>query len=226
VRVADPIFLGYCIEKEADCGVKVVKKIVPEESVGVVALKGGKFGVVEYSEISVEESRKRDEDGSLTFRAANIANHFYTLDFLNSVESFEHDMAFHIANKKIAHIDLKTGEVIKPSKPNGMKLELFVFDVFPFTKNMAILEVDRSTDFSPLKNASGTGADDPETSRRDLLAEQKRWLIEAGVTFAEGVEVELSPKISYAGEGLDSLKGQTFRQSGVVEEMNDFSNLY
>ncbi|KAK4698862.1 UDP-N-acetylglucosamine/UDP-N-acetylgalactosamine diphosphorylase, partial [Phenoliferia sp. Uapishka_3] len=191
VRVADPIFLGYCISRGADCGAKVVKKTVPEESVGVVALRDGKFGVVEYSEIPEELSQKKDEAGDLVFRAANIANHFYTLDFLNGVSDFEAKMAFHIARKKIPHVDLTSGSTIKPSSPNGMKLEAFVFDVFPFTKSMAILEVARETDFSPLKNAPGTGADDPETSRRDLLKEQKKWLEAAGAMVE--AEVELSP---------------------------------
>lgn len=228
VRVADPIFMGYCIEKNADCGAKVVKKLVPEEAVGVVALKGGKFSVVEYSEIPKALSEERvngESEGDLVFRAANIANHFYTLDFLNDVENFQHEMAYHIARKKIPHTDLTTGQLEKPSKPNGMKLELFVFDVFPFTKSMAILEVDRSTDFSPLKNASGTGADDPETSRRDLLKEQRRWLEEAGATIEDGVEIEISPLVSYAGDGLVSVKGKVFKRNGVVEKVEDFIKL-
>lgn len=229
VSVADPVFIGYCIERKADCGAKVVKKLEANEAVGVVALKGGKFSVVEYSEIPQALSEQRvggKHDGDLVFRAANIANHFYTLDFLNSVASFQQHMPFHIANKKIPHVDLATGEQTKPSKPNGMKLEQFVFDVFPFTQRMAILEVDRRTDFSPLKNAPGTGSDDPETSRRDLLSEMKRWVLEAGGRVEEGVEVEISPLVSYSGEGLEGLKGKIVRKSGVVGALEDFEKLF
>ncbi|KAG9045103.1 UDP-N-acetylglucosamine pyrophosphorylase [Tulasnella sp. UAMH 9824] len=225
VRVADPVFLGYSISKQADCAAKVVRKTVPTESVGVVALKGGKFSVVEYSEISKEQSERRDAGGELAFRAANIANHFYTTDFLKRVESFEGEMAFHIARKKIPHVDLTSGELVKPGKPNGMKLELFVFDVFPYAHHMKVLEVERKEEFSPLKNAPGTGSDDPATSRADLLAQQKRFLQAAGATVGDGVEIEVSPLASYAGEGLQAAKGQKYSRSGLVESVEELDAL-
>lgn len=226
VRIADPVFIGYCIHKQADCAAKVVPKAHPTESVGVVARRGDKFSVVEYSEISTAQAERRDsKTGELSFRAGNIANHFYAIGFLNEVESFEEELAFHIARKKIAYVDLEKEEVVKPSKPNGMKLEMFVFDVFPFTRRFAVLEVARSDEFSPLKNAPGAGSDDPETSRRDLLAQHRRFLENAGARVNEGVEVELSPLVTYAGEGLEGVKGKAFSKSGVVNKVEDLDTL-
>jgi UDP-N-acetylglucosamine/UDP-N-acetylgalactosamine diphosphorylase len=225
VRVADPVFLGYGIQKQADCAAKVVPKKSPTESVGVVAVRGSQYSVVEYSEISKEQAERRDANGDLSFRAGNIANHFYTTQFLHRVESFEEDLAFHIARKKIPHVDLETGESVKPSKPNGMKLEMFVFDVFPFTERFAVLEVQREEEFSPLKNAPGTGSDDPETSRADLLSQHKRFLERAGAKVAKDAEIELSPLVSYAGDGLESVKGKTFTKSGIVSSVEELDAL-
>ncbi|OCF38269.1 UDP-N-acetylglucosamine pyrophosphorylase [Kwoniella heveanensis CBS 569] len=225
VKVADPVFIGCCVSRQASIGAKVVRKTVPTESVGVLAARGDAFAVVEYSELSKEKAEARTPDGQLAFRAANIANHFYTTSFLEGVEAMERRMAFHIARKKIPTVDLSSGEPIKPTEPNGMKLELFVFDVFPFTKSLCVLEVDRAEEFSPLKNAPGSKADCPETSRRDLLAQQRRWLESAGATIKEGVEVEVTPGVSYAGEGLEWVKGRTIAKSGVVAKKEDLEAL-
>ncbi|GBE77576.1 UDP-N-acetylglucosamine pyrophosphorylase [Sparassis crispa] len=225
VRVADPVFLGYCINKQADCAAKVVPKASPTEAVGVVARRGNKFSVVEYSEISQEQAERRDlKTGELAFRAGNIANHFYTTAFLDGVEAFEDELAFHIARKKIPFVD-SHGATVKPSKPNGMKLEMFVFDVFPFTKRFAVLEVARNEEFSPLKNAPGTGSDDPGTSRRDLLAQHKRFLEHAGAKVVEGADIELSPLVTYAGEGLAPVKGKKLARSGMVESVEELDAL-
>ena len=226
VRVADPVFLGYSIQKQADCAAKVVPKAHPTESVGVIARRGKKYSVVEYSEISKEQAERRDPaSGELAFRAGNIANHFYTTAFLNRVEAFEEEMTFHVAHKKIPYVDLESGERIKPTKPNGIKLELFVFDVFPYTEHFTVLEVERKEEFSPLKNAPGTGSDDPETSRRDLLAQHKRFLESAGATVGEGIDIEISPLVSYSGEGLESVKGKTFIKSGIVGQVEELDVL-
>lgn len=222
VRVADPVFLGYSIEKQAETGAKVVKKRHATESVGVLAKRNGKYGVVEYSEMGEKEASMKDPEhpDELAFRAANIANHYFTLEFLQKMEALEQKMTFHIARKKIAHVDTTSGEAVKPSQPNGMKLELFVFDVFPFTERLAVLEVPRSEEFSPLKNAPGSASDCPETSRKDILAQHAGWLKNAGCEVEEGCEVEIDPKVSYAGEGLEAFKGKKVGKSVIIDSVD------
>lgn len=221
VKVGDPIFLGVNISKKVEAGVKTVIKTDPKESVGVVAIKNGKWNVIEYSEIPVELAEARDDmTGELQFRAANIVNHFYTTDFLSQrIPNFEGRMAFHIARKKIPTVDLASGKTVKPTTPNGMKLELFIFDVFPFCESLAVHEVLRPREFSPLKNAPNTGSDDPQTSRRDLLALHAQWLQDAGAELAPGAEIEVSPLLSYAGEGLKVAKGTRFEGVQQLEQL-------
>ncbi|KAF9435110.1 UDP-N-acetylglucosamine pyrophosphorylase [Entomortierella beljakovae] len=235
VRVADPVFIGYCVQKNADCGAKVVRKKSPDEPVGVVCLRNATFNVVEYSEIDDEVAHRiNPKNGQLAFGAGNIANHFYTLDFLNKVESFEGELEYHIARKKIKSLDFSTGQVIAPKQVNGMKLEMFVFDVFPFTQRMAVFEVDRSEEFSPLKNAPGSGQDCPETSRRDILQQHVRFIERAGGKVVVGGDdvdqaaaggaptLEISPFVSYSGEGLkDIVEGKSIKTPVSISSLDD-----
>jgi UDP-N-acetylglucosamine/UDP-N-acetylgalactosamine diphosphorylase len=204
VKVADPVFIGFSASKDVDLATKVVRKRNATESVGLILLKNGKPDVVEYSEIDSETAEAKDEKNPdiLKFRAANIVNHYYTTRFLETIPEWVDFLPHHIAKKKIPYCDLSSGEQNKPEKPNGIKLEQFVFDIFPRIPldKFACMEVKREDEFSPLKNARGTGEDDPDTSKRDVFQQGRRWVEAAGATFvSEDPEagVEVSPLVSY-----------------------------
>ena len=208
VRPADPVFIGYCIQQEADCGNKVVWKAHAHEKVGVVASKDGKPCIVEYSEITSEMAERTDSDGRLVFGAGNICNHFYTLDFIQTQILPNMGNMYHIARKKIKYYDDERKESITPTSNNGSKLETFIFDVFPLSKKMAVLDVERSEEFSPVKNAPGAPSDSPDTARTMISDLAKKWVVDAGGTIVGNVEAsvcEISPLTSYAGEGLEEL---------------------
>lgn len=124
-------------------------------------------------------------------------------------------MDLHIAKKKIPYVD-DDGNRHLPTSPNGIKIEKFVFDVFKFAKQLAVLEGIREEDFSPLKNADSAGQDCPSTARNDVLKLHKKWLLNAGALNVIN-DVEVSPLLSYAGENLSHLKGQSFEGPYVVE---------
>ena len=206
VKVADPVFLGFAASKDVDIATKVVRKRDAKESVGLILCKDGKPDVVEYSEINTATAEAKDskQPDLLKFRAANIVNHYYSFRFLETIEEWAHKLPHHVARKKIPYVDTEKGDTIKPERPNGIKLEQFVFDVFPMLglEKFASLEVKREDEFSPLKNAKGTGEDDPDTSKRDIMEQGKRWVDSVGGTVVsesgppdDGVEV--SPLISY-----------------------------
>ncbi|KAK0509050.1 hypothetical protein JMJ35_008421 [Cladonia borealis] len=227
VKVADPVFIGFSASKDVDIATKVVRKRSANEPVGLILLKNGKPDVVEYSEIDSATAEAKDpkQPDILKYRAANIVNHYYSFRFLESIEEWAHNLPHHVARKKIPYVDTEKGETIKPEKPNGIKLEQFVFDVFPMLdlQKFACMEVRREDEFSPLKNAKGTGEDDPDTSKKDIMEQGKRWVQNVGGTVVSesGVEdagVEVSPLISYGGEGLEFLKDRTIKAPAVIEK--------
>lgn len=144
-------------------------------------------------------------------------------------------MEYHIAHKKIKFVELSSGKQVAPERPNGVKLELFIFDIFPFidvpdlasptsTTPFAVFSVPREEEFSPLKNASGAAADCPETSRRDIYLQGRRFLEKSGARLVlsgsgaceqilnESVAVvEIGPLLSYDGECLELVRGKEIR---------------
>lgn len=212
VKPADPNFIGYCIQTKADCGNKVLWKSDPHEKVGVIAEKDGKPCVVEYSELSKDMAERLVlvEQEQLAFGAANICNHYYHIDFLQNQVIPNMGNMFHIAYKKIETWDMVKNETITPSNNNGIKLESFIFDVFPLSTSMAIYEVERRHEFAPVKNAPGSTSDSPDTARAMISSLSKEWLEAAGAIFtgdADGI-ICISPLTSYGGEGLDVYKGK------------------
>lgn len=221
IKVADPIFIGYCVKQNADCAAKVVEKSHPNEAVGVVCMVDGKYQVVEYSEISQSTAEKRNADGRLTFSAGNICNHYFNAEFLDKIgTTYERELKLHVAKKKIPFID-NSGKKISPDKPNGIKIEKFVFDVFEFAENFATVEVPRDTEFSALKNADSAGKDCAKTARKDVYNLHKKYVEQnGGVVDVE--EIEISPLLSYAGEGLKSIvQGKTFTTPTYLAAPNE-----
>nr|XP_046230835.1 UDP-N-acetylhexosamine pyrophosphorylase-like protein 1 [Scatophagus argus] len=237
VKMADPVFIGFCVSKGADCGAKVVEKAYPSEPVGVVCRVQGIYQVVEYSEIKPETAELRGPGGELVYSAGNICNHFFTRAFLQDVaEKFESQLKQHVALKKVPFVD-SCGNHVKPTKPNGIKMEKFVFDVFTFSRSFVVFEVVREDEFSPLKNADGAATDNPTTARNSLLAQHCRWATAAGATLLDEhgntlpatasvsagdnppAQCEISPLVSYFGEGLEQLlKGRILPSPFILDE--------
>lgn len=224
IKVADPVFIGYCVQQNADCAAKVVEKSHPSEAVGVVAMVDGRYQVVEYSEISAKTAEMRNSDGRLTFSAGNICNHLFSSAFLHKIgNNYERELKLHVAKKKIPYIE-NSGKRITPEKPNGIKIEKFVFDVFEFAEKFVAMEVPRDEEFSALKNADSAGKDCPTTARNDLHRLHKKY-IEAAGGIVHGSECEISPLVSYAGENLSELvEGKSFTSPVYLRSSRDPMN--
>jgi UDP-N-acetylglucosamine/UDP-N-acetylgalactosamine diphosphorylase len=207
LRIADPQFVGALLEQRADAAAKVVRKVEPTERVGVLGVRDGRTAVVEYSELSGQDARRRDESGALVYSAANICIHAFRIDFLaEQAERSGRRLPYHLAHKAIAVYDAASGTLTAPDAPNGYKLERFVFDVFPYAKRMLAMFVERNDEFAPLKNAPGSPSDTPKACAGALHALHRRWLrAHTNIDVADQCPVEISERVSYAGENLDSL---------------------
>lgn len=214
VKMCDPVFLGYHIQEDAEMSAKVVVKTEPAEKVGVLGCVDSRLGVIEYSDLSKAQMQARNADGSLKFQAGNIAIHILNVDFVEKESEGGLRLPWHVAHKKIPCLD-ETGSVVEHDQTNGYKFETFVFDALGDAKRTVILEVDRAEEFSPVKNKEGV--DSPETARRDLGNQFRRWLEAAGVAWSVGKDaIEISPLFALDAEDLKEKLPSDFQISTGV----------
>ncbi|MFT5467593.1 MAG: UDP-N-acetylglucosamine/UDP-N-acetylgalactosamine diphosphorylase [Verrucomicrobiales bacterium] len=180
IRCVDPAFIGFHLREKSELSCKACPKANAEEKVGVfVRDPDNNLGVIEYSELG-KHAFDIDQTGSLKFRAGSIAIHIFSVDLIENL-GFGQDSAkrlpFHRAHKKVTTIDA-AGNPHKPTKANGIKFEMFVFDALKFARNPVVIETARQDDFSPVKNFEGV--DSPATCRVDQLKQFASWAAAAG----------------------------------------------
>jgi UDP-N-acetylglucosamine/UDP-N-acetylgalactosamine diphosphorylase len=89
---------------------------------------------------------------------------------------------------------------VVPENPNGMKLELYIFDAFKYCQRnkVALLEVHREEEFAPVKNAAGPGVPDTVNTARDLVLRLQRRLASSTVSEPQSSRFQLTRKIRLA----------------------------
>lgn len=211
VRVVDPVFLGLhaaAPDSSAEVSSKMIPKVSPDEKVGVFCSVKGRVEVIEYSDLPVELSKQRNADGSLRFIAGSIAVHAMSVEFVRRLKAAtDGGLPYHRAEKKVPHVDLETGRLVQPEKPNAVKLERFVFDALPLSRASIVYETDRIEEFAPIKNA--TGVDSVESSRKIQTLRAARWLEARGVRIPRDAAgepectLEISPLTAVEAADLD-----------------------
>ena len=196
LSVCRPEVLGHHALAGAEMASVVVRKVSPEEKMGVIARVDGRTTVVEYSDLPDELAHEVDASGELVYWAGSIAVHCIQVDFARRLTEGGLRLPFHRALKRVPYVE-PDGTRVEPDEPNAVKFETFLFDALPFAETTVTVEAAREEEFSPIKNAEG--ADSPATARRDLNALYARWLEAAGATVprdAEGhpVDLEIDPR--------------------------------
>jgi UDP-N-acetylglucosamine/UDP-N-acetylgalactosamine diphosphorylase len=202
VRCLDPLFLGLHDLRGAEMSAKCLQKRDPFENVGNFAVIDGKVSVIEYSDMPCELAEATTADGRLRFGAGSIAIHVLGRGFVERLTAGgKCDLPLHRADKKVAFVD-ESGDLVKPDEPNAVKLEMFVFDALPLAAAAVLLETERSEEFSPVKNA--TGSDSPTTCLHDQVRRAAGWLEEAGIRVPRDADGQVAAAIEICPLYADS----------------------
>jgi UDP-N-acetylglucosamine pyrophosphorylase len=130
--------------------------------------------------------------------------------------------SYHVARKAIPHVSEESGgEVVHPKVPNGIKLEMFVFDAFARASNMHALAVSREAEFAPVKNAPGVGVpDSPVTARKAVAALHAQWIKAAGAN--------ITGETSGGGEEgqLQRCRVRAWRVPGVISALTSLVSCF
>ena len=162
-RIADPLFIGATIDSGCESGAKVVRKVAPDEKVGVLCTEDGRPSIAEYYEMTEEMATARKENGDLLYGFGVILNYLFSEKKLEEIA--DANMPIHVVEKKIPHVDAE-GNPIKPEQPNGYKFETLVLDMVHMMKDCIPYEVVREREFAPIKNLHGVDSLD---TARELL---------------------------------------------------------
>lgn len=183
VRAVDPVFLGLHADEtqsSAEFSSKIVGRAHAGEKVGVFVETPQGMSVREYSDLGATMAAEVDDEGSLRWRAANIAVHALGVPFIRRIaEGGASMLPWHMAHKKVSVWCPDRQVMSNPDVPNAIKLERFVFDALPSAAKPVLLEVRRDEEFAPIKNIDGE--DSAESSARMQVALHGSWLASAGV---------------------------------------------
>jgi UDP-N-acetylglucosamine/UDP-N-acetylgalactosamine diphosphorylase len=217
VRAIDPVFLGMHVDPAHSSGElssKIVGRAHAGEKVGVFVDTPQGMSVCEYSDLGQEMAGQTDDAGELRWRAANIAVHALGVGFIRKMaDGGTRLLPWHLAKKRVPVWCPNQRSMIEPAAklaPNAVKFERFVFDALPAASRPLLLEVQRSEEFAPIKNADGE--DSATSSARMQIALHASWLTTAGVNVprtASGdvhASIEISPVVAQWPEDLEGVQ--------------------
>ena len=207
IKPFDELFIGLHRLTRSEMSSKVTPKADDLERLGNVCLADGRVVVIEYSDFPEHLARAKNPDGSRRFDLGSLAIHLLDVGFVERIVGHRFELPYHRALKEVAWLDEHGVQQTPPKgKPNAVKLETFVFDALPLAKNPLVLEIDRSEEFSPVKNARGV--DSLETSIRDQIRRAARWLEAAGAKVPRNndgepaVTLEIAPSFAMSAEDV------------------------
>ena len=186
--VDDPLLVGAAAVEGSDVVTKVLEKAHPDEKVGHLVKVGGRDVIVEYTELTPEQTRLRYADGSLIYRWGSPAMHCWSVAYLQRLAAMGYKIPLHRSSKP-----LKAWNGTTIAEVRGWKSERFIFDLVPEATVSIGLAIDRDAEFAPVKNA--TGADSPASAVELAHRQYADWLTAAGVRITAPAEarIEISP---------------------------------
>jgi heptosyltransferase-2 len=161
-------FLGFHKRKGFDVSIGCIKRVDPQEKVGVVVEEDGKVCIKEYSEMDPKEFSAYNERGELCFPLANLSFFIFSIPFIKRI--IGQPLPLHKAKKALSQKQKSLLE--KDTEEKFVKSEYFIFDLLAFSQASGVFLMNREEQFYPLKNSSGPYG--PEALRKKLMERDQK----------------------------------------------------
>jgi UDP-N-acetylglucosamine/UDP-N-acetylgalactosamine diphosphorylase len=182
--VDDALLVGLAEVEKADVVSKVLEKAHPDEKLGHLVKVAGRDRIVEYTELTPEQTRLRHPDGEVIYRWGSPAMHCWSVAFLDRLHQRGYKLPLHRSKKPLK---------AWPAETTGWKNERFIFDLVPEAEVSVGVVIERGDEFAPVKNKEGD--DSAVTAVQIASAQYAGWLRAAGVRveLPASARVEISP---------------------------------
>ena len=161
----------------------------------------GRLQIIEYSDLPEGPGKQLNRDGSLKLWAGNIAVHVFRHRFLDRVQHSVEGLPFHRAKKLVPYLD-EQGQLVEPSRPNAIKFERFIFDLLPLAERALVVEAKAASVFAPVKNADGSAAETPASTKQAISDLHRKWMQAAGAILGERNIIEIHPNWALNAEAV------------------------
>ncbi len=182
--VDDAVLVGLAESEQADVVSKVLEKAHPDEKLGHLVKVDGRDRIVEYTELTPEQTRLRYADGEVIYRWGSPALHCWSVGFLDRLHQRGYKLPLHRSKKPLK---------AWPAETIGWKNERFIFDLVPEATTSVGVVIERGNEFAPVKNKDG---DDSAITAVQIASQQyASWLRTAGVRveLPADAQIEISP---------------------------------
>jgi UDP-N-acetylglucosamine/UDP-N-acetylgalactosamine diphosphorylase len=198
-----PSLLAKCAEARADVGAVACSMRDQDENIGIFRVKDKNCFIARGS-----------SSASGTSALGDVGSYVFSVPFLRKASL--RPPAHHVKRRGLQQVLGKDG---RPTMSATVQLESYLSDAFQLAQRTLVFEVAREDFFAPVLDLPGTGPDTPDAARAAVLARGARWLTNAGVKVV--ADLEVSPALSYNGEGLDALRGQAVGLPGNLSVLSE-----
>mmetsp|Transcript_26092 Transcript_26092/g.77759 ORF Transcript_26092/g.77759 Transcript_26092/m.77759 type:complete len:752 (+) Transcript_26092:100-2355(+) len=245
LKMADPVFLGVCGLLRMKMGLKVCERGDPREPFGTYCQrlveevndtnKNGTIdaderhiikvpAVLETMDIHSEVLREVDSTGNVVHSQVSMCEFYCQTKFVEKVA--RKMTTYHALRRRQPFVHLQSGHAVSPPQDvrNSFRLEKFVGDSVSLADRVVGVAVRRLSEFAYVKRTFGVYS--PEEAVCWLSTLHFRWIQDVGGVFEKGAHVdkkkfkcEISPLVTYTGEGLEGLLQGPNRTKGAGEDI-------